>query len=83
MKPIILVKDKDGKIEIPEAEIKKLISDAYDEGYRDGRQSQSWISTTPSVIWNNDPNKVTLDKYTVTCNDNTHMTSSNHNAVLE
>ena len=83
MKPIILVKDKDGKIEITEAEIKKLISDAYDEGYRDGRQSQSWISTTPSVIWNNDPNKITLDKYITTCNDNAYMTYLNHNAVLK
>lgn len=83
MKPIILVKDKDGKIDIAETEIKKLISDAYDEGYRDGRQSQSWISTTPSVIWNNDPNKVTLDKYITTCNDNTCKTYLNYNVVLE
>lgn len=83
MKPIILVKDKDGKIEIAESEIKKLISDAYDEGYRDGRQSQSWISTTPSVIWNNDPNKITLDKYTTTCRDNICTTSWNHNITSE
>ena len=83
MKPIIIVKDKDGKIEITEAEIKKLISDAYDEGYRDGRQSQSWISTTPSVILNNDLNKITLDEYITKCNDNICTTSWNHNITSE
>ena len=83
MKPIILVKDKDGKIEIAEAEIKKLISDAYDEGYRDGRQSQSWISTTPSVIWNNDPNKITLNPNTATGSDDAYKTYLNCNVALE
>ena len=39
MKPIILEKDKDGNVRVTADEIKKMVEDAYESGYEDGRKS--------------------------------------------
>ena len=49
MKPIILKADRDGKILITAEEIEKIVTDVYDEGYRDGRASCPIITTTPEL----------------------------------
>jgi len=48
MKPIILKADQDGKILITADEIMKMVQDAYDEGYRDGRASNPVTITSPN-----------------------------------
>jgi len=39
MKPIILEKDKDGRIKVTSEDIQKMIDEAYQSGYEDGRKS--------------------------------------------
>ncbi len=43
MKPIIIICDKtdDGKLTFTEEEIKKMVSDAYESGFADGKNSNS------------------------------------------
>lgn len=48
MKPIVLKADQDGKILISAEEIEKLVSDAYDEGYRDGKAAAP-ITVSPGI----------------------------------
>lgn len=47
--PIIVVKDKDGKIEITEEKLKEMLQDAYNNGYEDGKNSNPVVYpiTTP------------------------------------
>ena len=47
MKPIILEKDKDGNVHITVDEIKKMVEDAYESGYEDGRKSVPITVPTP------------------------------------
>lgn len=46
MKTKIFTKNKNGKIEFTENELKKLLDEIYNEGYYDGK-SRSYIYTTP------------------------------------
>ena len=51
MTPIILIKEKNGngKIEITEEELKQIVSDAYEQGYEEGKkQNPTPISINPS-----------------------------------
>lgn len=48
MKPIILKSDKDGNIIVTPEEIEKMVNDAYNAGYADGRASVPTTVTTPS-----------------------------------
>ena len=45
MKPIIIKVDSEGKIKITEEELKKIIDDAYNQGYQD-YQKNVYITTT-------------------------------------
>ena len=49
MKPIILKADQGGKILITAEAIEKMVSDAYDEGYRDGKQAAPITINNPRV----------------------------------
>lgn len=49
MKPIILKEDKDGNIKIVPEEIQKMIDDAYQAGFEDGRRSVP-ITIQPTLI---------------------------------
>jgi len=44
--PIILVQNKDGKIEITEEKLKEMLQDAYNNGYQDGKDSQPIVCPT-------------------------------------
>lgn len=46
MKTKFFVKNKDGKIEFTEYELKKLLDEIYKEGYADGK-NQNYVYTTP------------------------------------
>lgn len=59
MKPVVLIKEtnKDGKIELTEEELKQLITDAYEQGYEDGKKQNQVpiyippISSNPPGNW--------------------------------
>lgn len=53
---IVIEKNKDGKIELTKDELQKMLDDAYNQGYADGKKkydtitypSQSWFATVTS-----------------------------------
>ena len=55
-----------GKIEITEEDLKKLLDDSYWEGYSDGSKSYTYTSpntnpiTNPSIIWTSDKTTATF-----------------------
>lgn len=65
MKPIILEKDKDGNVRVTVDEIKKMVEDAYESGYEDGRKSAP-ITVPPPYPYNPTP-------YTPTWIDRDHI----------
>ena len=74
MKPIILKAGQDGKIMITAEEIEKMVSDAYNEGYCDGKANGGITITQPSP-WTPSPYIPTWYT-TVTC-DNLTVSDSN------
>ena len=75
MKPFIIFKElKDNKVELTKEELEELISQAYNQGYTDGKKDNNWVyPVTPT--WNNphikNPNDVTTTPFVyptpVTC----------------
>lgn len=63
MKPVILKADQSGKILITAEEIEKIISDAYDQGYQDGKGSVT-VTYDPQTTWNKWP-PITCDSVTL------------------
>ena len=64
---VVVEKNRDGKIELTKEELSKMLNDAYNQGYSDGRRydtitypSSPWYSTTT-------PTPVTKDNITITC----------------
>lgn len=47
---VIIEKNKDGKIELTKEELQKMLDDAYNQGYSDGRVRYDTI-TYPSHPW--------------------------------
>ena len=81
MKPIMIQIDKQGKIDITAEEIRKIIDDAYAQGYSDGK-----ASVTPAIIYNErtwpywreywystTTPYTTTDHITISCNDLTNQ----------
>lgn len=62
MKPVILKADQDGRILITAEEIEKIVSDAYDQGYQDGKGSVT-VTYEPQTTWNKWP-PITCDSVT-------------------
>lgn len=56
--PIILVQDKDGKIEITEEKIKEMLKDAYNNGFEDGKNANPVVYPITTPI---DPQKYYYD----------------------
>ena len=66
MKPIILKEDGNGKIVVTADEVQKMVDDAYNSGYADGRNSCPTIinqrdyypyypiNVTPAITWQSD-----------------------------
>ena len=48
MKPIVVKVDKDSKVDLTIEEFEKLISDAYDLGYADGKKDNTNIVYVPT-----------------------------------
>lgn len=48
MKPIILITDENGTLKITAEEVQKMVEDAYQAGYADGRASVPQPITVPS-----------------------------------
>ena len=80
MKPIIIEKNSDGKINITAEEISKMVEDAYNQGYADGKSTYTpviinpiyerpywnWVTTTsPVVTLGSDSVSVPADKITI------------------
>ena len=65
MKPVILKADQDGRILITEEEIEKIVSDAYDQGYQDGKGSVVTVTYDPQTTWNKWPPNITCDSVTL------------------
>ena len=68
MKPIVLVKGNDGKVNITIDEFKKYIDDAYEAGREDGRRERGYYWNTITTPY------YTTDKVTITCNDSVSNT---------
>ena len=73
MKPVIIFKEKNktGKFEFTESELKKLINDTYEDGYNDGKANNSIPHVYPNypeaIPLTNIPNNSTK-KSCFTCN---------------
>ena len=69
MKPVVIEKDKDGNVRITVDEIKRIVDEAYAEGYEDGKKAVTpslpspWMpNTTPwTQTW------IDRDHITITC----------------
>lgn len=48
MKPIVVRVDKDSKVDLTIEEFQKLISDAYDLGYADGKKDSTSVIYVPT-----------------------------------
>lgn len=63
----IFTLNSNGKIEITEEELRKLLDDSYWEGYYDSGKSWVYTSpninpiTNPSITWTSDKTNVTFD----------------------
>lgn len=60
---VIIEKNKDGKIELTKEDLQKMLDDAYNQGYFDGKGRYETI-TYPSYPWyssSTSTNKVTLN----------------------
>lgn len=76
MKPFIIFKElKDNKVELTKEELEDLITQAYNQGYTDGKKDNNWVYPL-APTWNNphikNPNDVTVTPFvyqiSVTCN---------------
>lgn len=80
MKPIVLVKGNDDKVNITIDEFKKYIDDAYEAGREDGRNERSWhpwISTTPYYASSTDTITISGCNVSGNTSDKTGSWSSN------
>lgn len=81
MKPIIIFKEKNktGKFEFTESELQKLLSDAYESGYAEGKASISYpeikfpeampLKNTPNQLVDEQLNKLTMNYNWKSCQD--------------
>lgn len=65
MKPIVVIKEADGKVHLTPEEIQKIVDDAYNTGYSDGdRRAPAFIQYP--YYWDTKPIVYTTD-HTITC----------------
>lgn len=46
---VVIEKNKDGKIELTKEELQKMLDDAYNQGYVEGKYPVWCANTTPSI----------------------------------
>lgn len=68
---VVIEKSKDGKIELTKDELKKMLDDAYNKGYSDGRARWDTITYPSYPIWctSSNSNTIASDKITLNAND--------------
>lgn len=60
---VVVEKNKDGKIELTKEEVQKMLDDAYNQGYEDGRKTKYETFTYPSLpTWYTYSNTTPLNK---------------------
>ena len=64
---VVVEKNKDGKIELAKDELQKMLDEAYNQGYSDGKATKWDTITYPSHPWY--VNTVTTDKVTLNGTD--------------
>ena len=81
MKPIVVKVDKDSKVDLTIEEFEKLISDAYDLGYADGKKDNTSIvyvpTQQPNTIKYPDIGRPWWDPQWIGCNQSVANPSSN------
>lgn len=71
MKPIVIRLNENGKVELTENELQKMLEDAYREGKQDTCWYIPWYNnqpgdnpaTTPSGTWCSVTERIPIDKY--------------------
>ena len=68
---VVVEKNKDGKIEFTKNELQKMLDEAYNQGYSDGKATRWDTITYPSSPWytTTSSNTVTTDKITLNGTD--------------
>lgn len=64
MKPIIVYRDKDGRLDLTEEQLEKLIDCAYYSGYADGLKAQTAVqlpTNEPYYPWSTEHIKITCE----------------------
>lgn len=75
---VIVEKNKDGKVELTKDELQKMLDDAYNQGYADGRSKYETITYPSYPVWyrsTNDLNTIDADKITITSRENEQWTT--------
>lgn len=61
MRPIVIETTKEGYPKITVDELKRIVDNAYDDGYRDGKNSVPSITTTPyTPTWTANDHSITI-----------------------
>ena len=63
---VIVEKNKEGKIELAKDELQKMLDDAYNQGYADGKSRYETITYPSYPTWYTACNSNTIDKDKVT-----------------
>lgn len=69
---VVVEKNKDGKIEFTKDELQKMLDEAYNKGYSDGKATRWDTITYPSSPWlyaSSRSNTITTDKITLNGTD--------------
>ena len=69
---VVVEKNKDGKIELAKDELQKMLDEAYNQGYVDGKATKWDTITYPSHPWwyvSTSSNTVATDKITLNGTD--------------
>ena len=69
MKPIVLMKGNDGKVNMTIDEFKKYIDDAYEAGREDGRRERGYSYPWYTTTWSSGTVPCTSDSITISAND--------------
>ena len=66
---VVVSPNKNGKIELTKEELQKMLDDAYNKGYSEGKSKSYDAITVPSYpVYYNSNETIPLQKYTITCN---------------
>ena len=78
---VVVEKNKDGKIELTKDELQKMLDDAYNQGYSDGRSKLydtiTYPSTTPVLYTTTNEDRKFVNKPEITCTAESVLNSIN------